>query len=174
MHSKTLFKFLFNSPKTSTTSVHFIFFLNTTLHYGPNKIRTTPLGSTKLQIWILQNSLKTGINELASYNKVTDRRGLLVSWARAPVTRNRGGNCRDAPASFSSPPWRAQAVASSPTPSLSRTASREVWGTADGSSEHGRRRPWRIAVMPIGTPANSSHERTRRKALELPGDLTQR
>ena len=92
MHSKTLFKFLFNSPKTSTTSVHFIFFLNTTLHYGPNKIRTTPLGSTKLQIWILQNSLKTGINELASYNIVTDRRGPLVSWAHAPVTQNRGAD----------------------------------------------------------------------------------
>ena len=55
MHSKTHFKFQFNSSKFSTTSVHVIFFLNTRLHYDPNKIGTTQFGFIKLEIQFLQN-----------------------------------------------------------------------------------------------------------------------
>ena len=58
MHLKTHFKFLFNSSKTSTTSVHVILFLNTRLHHDPNKIGTTEFGSTKLEIQILQNNIQ--------------------------------------------------------------------------------------------------------------------
>ena len=60
MHSQTHFKFQFNSSKFSTTSAHVIFFLNTRLHYDPNKIRSTQFGSTNLEIYILQNNIKTG------------------------------------------------------------------------------------------------------------------
>ena len=55
MHLKTHFKFQFNSSKNYTTSVHVIFFLNTRLHYDPNKIRTTKFGFIKLEIQFLQN-----------------------------------------------------------------------------------------------------------------------
>ena len=56
MHLKTHFKFQFNSSKTSTTSVHVIFFLNTTLQYDPNKIGATQFGFIKLEIQFLQNN----------------------------------------------------------------------------------------------------------------------
>ena len=65
MHSKTLFKFLFNSSKFSTISVHVIFFLNTRPPYESNKIVSTPFGSTNLELRNLQNSTKTRIFELS-------------------------------------------------------------------------------------------------------------
>ena len=90
------------------------------------------------------------------------------------VRRKQGRDCRGAPASFSSLAWRAQSVASPPSPSSSPTASRDVRSTANGPSENGRWRPWRAARTPNSTPANSGHGITQRKALELPRDLTQR
>ena len=93
---KNTFKFLFNSSKNSTTSVHVIFFLNTTLHYDPNKIGTTQFGFIKLKIQFLQNSIKSRINELAFEYTVTVRQGPHVSWARASATRNRGDGLLDA------------------------------------------------------------------------------
>ena len=72
MRLKTHFKFLFNSSKISTSSVHVIFFLNTRLHHDPNKIGITPFGSTNLEIYILQNNIKTGIFELSYCSTVTN------------------------------------------------------------------------------------------------------
>ena len=74
MHLKTHFKFQFKSSRISTTSVHVIFFLNTKLHHDANKIVSTQFGSTNLEIYILQNSIKNWINELAFEYTVT------VSW----------------------------------------------------------------------------------------------
>ena len=91
MHSKAYFKFQFKSSRISTTSVHVIFFPNTTLHQDPNKIRTTTFGSTKLQIWILQNSLQTGINELTYEYTATDVWDPGVSRPHPSARRNRGG-----------------------------------------------------------------------------------
>ena len=145
MHSKTHLKFQFNSSINSTTSAHIIFFLNTTLHYESNKIGTIQFGSTKLEIQILQNNIQIWKFELAFEYTVTVTRDPHVSWARMAVRQKQGRDCRGAPASFSSPVRRAQAVASPPSPSLSSTALRDVQSTANGPSEHGRRRPWRTA-----------------------------
>ena len=61
MHSKTLFKFLFNSSKISTSCAHVIFFLNTRLHCDSTKIWITSFGSTHLELQNSQNSIQTGI-----------------------------------------------------------------------------------------------------------------
>ena len=58
MYLKTHFKFLFNSSKNYTITADVIFFLNTRLHSDPNKIGLTQIGSTKLEIQILQNAFK--------------------------------------------------------------------------------------------------------------------
>ena len=65
MHSKTHFKTLFKSPKISTVSVKIIFFLNTTLPKEHYQIYFTIFEATKLEIQILQNSTKSGINGLS-------------------------------------------------------------------------------------------------------------
>ena len=61
MHSKTHFKFPFNSAKISTVSVNTIFLLNTTLPKEHYQIYFTIFEATKLDISILQNRVKYGI-----------------------------------------------------------------------------------------------------------------
>ena len=85
MHLKTHFKFLFNSSKISTSSVHVIFFLNTTLQYDPTKIGITPFGSTNLEIQNSQNSIQNWKFELAFEQTVTDAWDLPVSWTHLSV-----------------------------------------------------------------------------------------
>ena len=116
MHSQTHFKFQFNSSKISTTSVHVIFFLNTRLHYDPNKIGTTQFGSTKLEIQILQNNIQIWKFELAFEYTVTVTRGPHVSWACMAVKQKQGrwlGTVRDrrssptvaSPTTTAAPTW---------------------------------------------------------------------
>ena len=66
MHSKSHFKFQFKSSKISTVSVKIIFFLNTSLPKEHYQIYFTIFEATKLEIQILQNSTKSGINEQGS------------------------------------------------------------------------------------------------------------
>jgi len=73
MHSKTHFKFLFKSAKISTAGVNIIFFLNTTLPKEHYQIYFTIFEATKLEIQILQNSTKSGINELSYTLTAADR-----------------------------------------------------------------------------------------------------
>jgi len=82
MRLKTPFKFLFNSSKISTSSVHVIFLLNTRLHCDSTKIRITPFGSTKMEIQNSQNSIQICTNELSFLSWVTDARDPHVSGPR--------------------------------------------------------------------------------------------
>ena len=66
MHSKTPFKFPFKYSKISNVSIKTIFFLNTTLPKEHYQIYFTICKATKLEIQILQNSTKSGINEQGS------------------------------------------------------------------------------------------------------------
>ena len=73
MHSKTHFKSPFKSSKISTISVKIIFFLNTSLPKEHYQIYFTIFEATKLGIQILQNSTKSGINELSYTLTAADR-----------------------------------------------------------------------------------------------------
>ena len=90
MYLKTHFKFLFNSSKNYTISADVIFFLDTRLHSDPNKIGLTQIGSTKLEIQILQNAFKNWTNELSYWIWVTDGRDPHVSRVHASATRKTG------------------------------------------------------------------------------------
>ena len=66
MHAfKNTFQISIKSPKISTVSVKIIFFLNTTLPKEHYQIYFTIFEATKLEIQILQNSTKSGINGLS-------------------------------------------------------------------------------------------------------------
>ena len=73
MHSKTHFKFPFKSSKISTVSIKTIFFLNTRLPKEHYQIYLTIFEATKLEIQLLQNSTKSGINELSYTLTTADR-----------------------------------------------------------------------------------------------------
>ena len=126
MHSKTHLKFQFNSSINSTTSAHIIFFLNTTLHYESNKIRTTQFGSTHLKIQKSQISIQTGIFELAydsnSHCRVGPGCQLTppVSDSEIGEAQRRRGTRRNSPTA--APPAKVTAPACSPR----RTASSHV------------------------------------------------
>jgi len=60
IHLKIYFKLQFNSPRNFTTSVHFIFFLNTTLHEEHHKIWFTKIGPLKLHLWFSKVACKSG------------------------------------------------------------------------------------------------------------------
>ena len=78
MHSKTHFKSPFKSPKISTANASIIFFINTTLPKEHYQIYFTIFEPTKLEIQILQNSSKSGINELSYTLTAADRWDLLT------------------------------------------------------------------------------------------------
>ena len=103
MHSKTHFKFQFKSSRISTTSVHVIFFLNTKLHHDTKKIGSTQFGSTNLEIYILQNSIKNWINELAFEYTVTVRGVHLSASPHVSDKKNRGRGFDGAESRRSSP-----------------------------------------------------------------------
>ena len=96
MHSKTHFKFQFNSSKFSTTSVHVVFFLNTRPPCESNKIGSTQFGSTNWELQKSQISIQNCIFELAYWVWLTDNRDPLVRGPRLsakPKAGDDAGRC---------------------------------------------------------------------------------
>ena len=90
MHSKTLFKFLFNSSKISTKCAQDIFFLNTRPNCESNKIGSTQFGSTNWELQKSQISIQNCIFELAYWVWLTDNRDPLVRGPRLSAKQKQG------------------------------------------------------------------------------------
>jgi len=93
MHSKTLFKFLFNSSKISTKCAQDIFFLNTRPNCESNKIGSTQFGSTNWELQKSQIGIQNCIFELSLRTTATDVWDPAVSRPHRSARRNRGHGC---------------------------------------------------------------------------------